>query len=157
MHSRREGGNVVLAANQPGKLATWELQRSPIICTSGAFLAALGEVDINVTIAKSAGAALFGGAGFFLQRLSGQGVAIIHGAGDFIDRQLRPGEKILVSSGNLAAFSEQVSYQVKGVGGCRRMLFGGEGLFMTELTGPGWVMMQSLKRSPTKRQSMANA
>lgn len=146
--SRNPRGEVVLTANQSGKLVTWDLSRGPIVCTSGSFVAALGDVNIDVTVARSAGAALFGGAGLFMQRLSGNGVAIIHGAGDFIERQLAPGEKLLVSTGNLAVFSGDVNYNVRQVGGCLKSLFGGEGLFMTEMTGPGWVMLQSLKKLP---------
>jgi uncharacterized protein (AIM24 family) len=149
--AQRDGVEVLLSTNKPGKLATWDLRRGPIICTRGAFVAAVGEVDISVTVARSAGAALFGGAGLFLQRLSGTGVAFVHGSGDFIERQLGPGEKLLVSTGHLAVFSASVSYDIRGVGGCWKMLFGGEGLFMTELTGPGWVMLQSLKETPVRQ------
>ena len=145
---QQDGQSAVLTANQPGKLATWDLDRGPIVCTPGSFVAALGDVSIDVTMAKSAGAALFGGSGLFLQRLSGTGIAVIHGSGDFVARQLAPGESLLVSTGNLAVFSDEVKYGVRGVGGCARTLFGGEGLFMTELTGPGWVMLQSLKKQP---------
>ncbi len=148
--AQRPGAEVLLTANKPGKLATWDLSRGPIICTRGSFVAAVGEVDINVTMARSAGAAFFGGAGLFLQKLSGRGVAFVHGSGDFIERQLKPGEKLLVSSGHLAVFSASVGYDIRGVGGCRKILFGGEGLFMTELTGPGWVMLQSLKETPVR-------
>lgn len=143
-----EGDRVVLSANQPGRLATWDLRRGPIVCTAGAFVAAVGDVDINVTVARSAGAAFFGGAGLFMQHLSGTGVVVVHGAGDFIAHRLAADEKLLVSTGNLACFSDGTKYGVRGVGGCLKSLFGGEGLFMTELTGPGWVMMQSLKKLP---------
>lgn len=146
--AKADNARVVLSANQPGRLATWDLSRGPITCTSGSFVAALGNVDIDVTIARSAGAAFFGGAGLFLQKLSGTGIVVVHGSGDFVERQLGPGETILVSTGNLAVFSSEVGYGVRGVGGCRKMMFGGEGLFMTELTGPGWVMLQSLKKLP---------
>lgn len=148
----QDGGKVVLSANQPGRLATWDLDRGAIVCTAGSFVGALGDVDISVTTARSVGGALFGGAGLFLQKLSGTGIAIVHGAGDFIEHQLGPGEKLLVSTGNLAVFSADVSYGVRGVGGCRKIFFGGEGLFMTELTGPGWVMLQSLKKLPIPAQ-----
>jgi len=148
--AQRSGAEGVLSANKPGNLATWDLSRGPIICTRGSFVAAVGDVDIDVTMARSAGAAFFGGAGLFLQKLSGKGVAFVHGSGDFIERQLGPGEKLLVSTGHLAVFSASVGYDIRGVGGCRKMLFGGEGLFMTELTGPGWVMLQSLKETPVR-------
>jgi len=142
-------------ANIPGKLATWELSRGPITCTSGSFVAAMGEVDSTVTMARSAGAMFFGGAGLFMQELSGTGVALINGSGDFIERKLVDGEKLLVSTGNLAVFSSDVRYGVRGVGGCRKMAFGGEGLFMTELQGPGWVMLQSLKKLPVPKGKQA--
>jgi len=145
----REGSRVVLSANQPGRLATWDLSRGSVVCTSGAFVAAVGDdVQIDVTVARSAGAAFFGGAGLFMQKLSGRGVVVIHGAGDFIAHRLGPGEKLLVSTGNLACFSDGTRYGIRGVGGCLKSLFGGEGVFMTELTGPGWVMLQSLKKLP---------
>ena len=146
--AHRSGDWITLAANQPGRLATWDLSRGPIVCTSGAFVGAVGEVDIDVTMARSAGAALFGGGGLFLQKLSGSGVVFVHGAGDFIAHELADGEKMLVSTGNLAVFSGSVTYGVRGVGGCFKSLVGGEGLFMTELKGPGWVMLQSLKKLP---------
>ncbi len=141
-----DGATVMVAANQPGRLATWDLSRGPIVCTSGSFVAALGDVQIDVTMARSAGAMAFGGAGLFLQRLSGTGIAVVHGAGDFIPIELAAGESSLVSTGNLAVFSGSVEYGVRRTGGCFKGLFGGEGLFMTELTGPGWVMLQSLKK-----------
>lgn len=142
------GARVVLTNNAPGKLLTWDLDRGPITCTSGSFVAALGDVDIEVTIARKAGAAFFGGAGLFLQKLSGSGIAVVHGSGDFHLVELEPGEKLLVSTGNLAVFSSEMNYDIRGVGGCLKAVFGGEGLFMTELTGPGWVVVQSLKRLP---------
>lgn len=148
----RDGAQVVLCNNEPGRLVTWDLSRGPIVCTSGSFVAGLGDVEIDVTVARSAGAMLFGGAGLFLQRLSGSGIVIVHGAGDFIERRLRGHEKLLVSTGNLAVFSAEVGYSVRGVGGCLKSFFGGEGLFMTELTGPGWVMLQSLKKLPRRRE-----
>ena len=95
----------------------------------------------------------FGGAGLFLQKLSGTGVVVVHGAGDLVEHHLKTRERLLVSTGNLAFFSARVRYDVRGVGGCFKALAGGEGLFMTELTGPGWVMLQSLKTQPaTKRK-----
>lgn len=157
VEAQRDGALVVLSANQPGRLATWDLSRGPIVCTSGSFVAALGDVDINVTLARSAGAALFGGAGLFLQRLSGEGIAIVHGSGDFVPVELAKGETILVSTGNLAVFSGEVGYGVRRTGGCLKSMFGGEGLFMTELTGPGWVMLQSLKKVPAAKKGQQAA
>jgi uncharacterized protein (AIM24 family) len=150
--ANRPGASLTLGANQAGRLVTWDLSRGSIVCTSGSFVAALGNVDIDVTMAKKAGAAFFGGAGLFMQKLSGDGVAILHGSGDFIEKQLAPGEKVLVSTGNLAVFSDGVDYNIRRTGGCLKSIFGGEGIFMTELTGPGWVMMQSMKKLPVQGQ-----
>ena len=139
---------ALLAANAPGHIEVWDLaQDGPVITTRGAFLAAWGvDLDISVMVARRAGAALFGGVGLFLQRISGVGTVLIHGSGDFSDRKLAPGESLLVSTGNLVAFSDSVEYDIQGVGGCRKVLFGGEGFFMTQLTGPGRVLLQTLKR-----------
>ena len=147
IRSDRPGARVTLSANQTGKIAPWDLSWGPVHCTSGAFLGAIGDVRIDVTVARGVGAAMFGGAGLFLQKLSGSGIVFIHGAGDFVERDLRPGESMMVSTGNLAAFASSVGYAVVGVGGCLKTLFGQEGLFMTRMTGPGRVLLQSLKRS----------
>ena len=148
--AQKDDATVVISANQPGKLATWDLDKGDIICTSGSFVAALGDVDISVTMARSAGAMFFGGTGLFMQRLSGSGIAVVHGAGDFVPVQLGEGESVLVSTGNLAVFSGNVKYGIRRTGGCLKSMFGGEGIFMTELTGPGWVMLQSLKKLPAQ-------
>lgn len=142
---------ATLSANQPGHIMAWRLKDSgPVVATRGAFLAAWGDIDINVTVARRAGAAIFGGAGLFLQKVSGVGVVLIHGSGDFIEHNLRKGETLSVSTGNLAAFSSTIDYDIRGVGGCSKMLFSGEGLFMTHLTGPGRVLLQTLKRIPVQ-------
>jgi uncharacterized protein (TIGR00266 family) len=140
---------ALLASNAPGHIKAWDLtQDGPVITTRGAFLAAWGsKIDISITVARRAGAAFFGGAGLFLQRISGEGTVLIHGSGDFQERVLAEGEQMLVSTGNLAAFGDQIDYNIRGVGGCGRVLFGGEGLFMTHLAGPGHVLLQSLKRN----------
>jgi uncharacterized protein (TIGR00266 family) len=141
------GQRATLAANQPGKIIAWNLDDGPVITTRGSFVAAFGpRVDIDVRVAKRAGAAFFGGAGLFLQRISGSGTVLVHGSGDFIERHLAESEAVLVSTGSLAAFAESVDYDIQGVAGCRRVVFGGEGFFMTRLTGPGRVLLQTLKR-----------
>jgi uncharacterized protein (AIM24 family) len=158
LQTSQAGQYAFLVANSPGHIITWNLEEDgPVVTTRGAFLAAWGEaLDIDVTIARRAGAALFGGAGLFLQRVSGKGTVLIHGSGDFEERRLDNGEHILVSTGNLAAFGANVDYDIQGIGGCTRILFGGEGLFMTRLKGPGRVLLQSLKRQ-AGRSSQASS
>lgn len=143
----KDDASVMLGGGQPGKIDVWQLaDEGPVTATRGSFLAGIGDLEIDVTMAKRAGAAIFGGAGMFLQRMSGTGTIFLHGSGDFSERTLAAGESLLVSTGNLAAFSSGLDYRIKGVGGCRKMIFGGEGVFMTELVGPGRVLLQSLKR-----------
>jgi uncharacterized protein (TIGR00266 family) len=146
---------VLLAANAPGHIEVWDLADGPVLTTRGSFLAAWGaDVDISVIVARRAGAAFFGGAGLFLQRISGTGKVLVHGSGDFDERRLQANEQLLVSTGNLAAFADTVDYDIQGVQGCGRILFSGEGLFMTRLTGPGRVLLQTLKRgAATSRNS----
>jgi uncharacterized protein (TIGR00266 family) len=146
LEAKQSGVTASLASSQPGRIFTWNLADGPVLTTRGSFLAAWGEVDITVTIARRAGAALFGGAGLFLQRVSGDGTVLIHGSGDLDDRRLADGESLTVSTGHIAAFTDAVDYDIRYVGGVRKVLFSGEGLFMTRLTGPGRVLLQSLKR-----------
>lgn len=141
------GRHALLSSSAPGRIFEWDLADGPVLTTRGSFLAAWGaQVDITVTVARRAGAAFFGGAGLFLQHISGRGTVLIHGSGDLYDRRLEAGEELHVSTGNLAAFSNSVDYDIRGVGGGAKWLFGGQGLFMTRLTGPGRVLLQSLQR-----------
>ena len=139
--------SVILGANGPGHIHEWSLgEDGPVLTTRGAFLAAWGdEIDISVSIARRPGAALFGGAGLVLQRISGRGTVLVHGHGDFRKVSLRSGEECRVSTGNLAAFSSGVDYDIETVGSLRKTFFGKEGLFMTRLRGPGTVLLQTLK------------
>lgn len=152
LSSSKGGAHVVLAAGQPGKVIAWDLTGGgDVVCTRGSFLAATGDVEIVPTVAKRAGAALFGGAGLVLQRIKGRGIAFVHGSGDFVRHELAPGQVLQVSTGNLAAFGADVDYGIVGVKGCRNMLFGSEGLFMARLVGPGVVLTQTLKRAPPRQ------
>ncbi len=143
----KSAGRINFASRSPGKVVVWNLgQAGDLVALRGGFLAAVGEIDISVTMARRAGAMFFGGGGLLLQHLKGNGLAFLSVAGDLVEYDLKPGESILVSTGNLAAFQATVDYSVTSVGGCLKMIFGGEGVFMTKLTGPGKVFVQSLKR-----------
>ena len=146
LEADRDGSSVSLASSQPGTISIWDLADGPVLTTRGAFLAAWGDIDIDVSIARRAGAALFGGAGLFLQRLSGRGSVAIHAAGDLDRRRLEPGDALSVSTGHLAAFGDAVDYDIEYVGALGKALFSGEGLFMTTLRGPGTVLLQTIKR-----------
>ena len=153
IRSSADDSRVTLSSNEPGKILAWDLTGGAIVTTRGSFVGAFGpDVTIDVSVARRAGAALFGGAGVFLQTVSGEGTAFVHGAGDFIEYDLARDQSLLVSTGNVAGFSQQVDYNIQGVAGMRRVLFGGEGLFMTKLSGPGKVLLQSLKRGATRQK-----
>ncbi len=141
------GQFVTLGANAPGHIEEWDLDASgPVLTTRGAFLAAWGAgINITVAIARRPGAALFGGAGLVLQRIEGSGTVLVHGRGDFKKAELADGEELRVSTGNVAAFSAVVDYNIETVGSLRKTFFSKEGLFMTRLTGPGTVLLQTLK------------
>jgi len=151
--AERDAARFTVAASQPGRIVEWSLDDDgPVVATRGSFLAAWGaDVDIDVTVARRAGAALFGGAGLLLQKLSGRGMVLLHVSGDLDERPLGPAESLTVSTGNLAAFSESLDYDIVTVGSVGKAFFGGEGIFMTRLSGPssgrpGRVLLQTLKR-----------
>lgn len=87
---------------------------------------------------------MFGGEGFILQRLEGDGMAFVHAGGAIVEKELAPGEHLRVDTGCLVAFAPSVSYDIQFVGGFKNALFGGEGIFLASLTGPGLIYLQSL-------------
>lgn len=114
-----------------------------LICQKGAFLCAEETVNLNITFSKKFSSGLFGGEGFILQDISGSGIAFLEIDGDMIEKQLAPGEVLKVDTGNVVAFERSVSYEIETVKGFKNILFGGEGLFLTKLTGPGRVILQT--------------
>jgi uncharacterized protein (TIGR00266 family) len=147
----RDTGKVNFAAREPGRIVSWNLnEQGDIVALRGAFLAAYGDIDIRVTRAKRVGAMFFGGGGLLLQNISGSGLVFLSVKGDLVDTPLEDGQNLVVSTGNLAAFSKSCDYRIRSVGGCLKMLFGGEGIFMTELDGPGRVLVQTLKRGASE-------
>ncbi|MBO8159901.1 MAG: TIGR00266 family protein [Thermosyntropha sp.] len=140
---------VAFGAPYPGKIIPVDLKefRGEIICQKDAFLCAAKGVDVDIAFTKKLGAGLFGGEGFILQRISGDGMAFIHAGGTLIKRELQPGEVIKLDTGCLAAISSSIDYDIQFVGGFKNALFGGEGLFLACLKGPGIVYMQSLPLS----------
>ena len=135
---------IVIASTFPGCILDIDVGRGPIIAQKNAFLCAQTTVELGTYVAKGLKAGLFGGEGFILQRLSGTGIAFIEIDGSLVERTLAPGETIKVDTGNVAAFEESVQYQAEMVKGFKNILFGGEGLFLTTLTGPGRVWLQTM-------------
>jgi uncharacterized protein (TIGR00266 family) len=146
LHTGDQKGHVAFAAPYPGKIVPIDLSNhdGAFLCQKDAFLCADSEVEIEVEFTKRLGAGLFGGEGFILQRLEGNGYAFVHAGGTTVERELAAGEKLRVDTGCIAAFSTSVDYNIEFIGGFKNALFGGEGLFLATLTGPGTVYLQSL-------------
>jgi uncharacterized protein (TIGR00266 family) len=135
---------IVIASTFPGSIAPVELSGRAIIAQKSAFLCAQPSVTLSAYVTRGIGAGLFGGEGFILQRLFGSGTVLMEIDGSLVERDLAPGETIKVDTGNVAAFEESVIYQAEMVKGFKNILFGGEGLFLTTLTGPGKVWLQTM-------------
>lgn len=135
---------IVIASSFPGSIAAIELAGRAVIAQKSAFLAAQPSVELTAFVTRSAGAGLFGGEGFILQRLHGNGTVFIEIDGSLVERILAPGQTIKVDTGNVAAFEDSVNYLTEMVKGFKNILFGGEGLFLTTLTGPGKVWLQTM-------------
>jgi uncharacterized protein (TIGR00266 family) len=137
-------GRVAFSGPYPGKIIRMPLANSAILCQRDSFLCASGAVEINIAFTKRLGAGFFGGEGFILQKLEGSGEAFIHSGGAIVPMELKPGEKLRVDTGCLVAFDPTVDYNIELVGGVKTALFGGEGLFLATMTGPGRVWLQTL-------------
>ena len=135
---------IVIASNFPGHIAAIDIGQTPIIAQKSAFLCAQPSVTLSAYVTRNAGAGFFGGEGFIMQRLTGAGMAFLEIDGSLVERTLAPGETNKVDTGNVAAFAESVQYQAEMVKGFKNILFGGEGLFLTTLTGPGKVWLQTM-------------
>jgi uncharacterized protein (TIGR00266 family) len=141
----RGEGQVAFAAPHPGKLRQLDLAASrPWLCQRDSFLCATEGVEVGIAFTRRFGAGLFGGEGFILERLSGTGTAMIHGGGNFVEFDLVPGQVLRVDTGCIVGFEESVHYDMQFVGGFKNALFGGEGLFLATLTGPGKCILQTL-------------
>lgn len=137
---------VAMAAPYPGKIIPLDLaeMRGEMLCQKEAFLCAAKGVSIGIAFQKRIMAGIFGGEGFVLQKLEGDGMAFIHAGGTLFKRELKQGQVLRVDTGCVVALQPSVDFSIKSVGGVKSMLFGGEGLFIAELTGPGTVWLQSM-------------
>ncbi len=142
-------GKVTFAAPYPGKILPLDLSdhQGKIICQKESFLCAAKGVSIGIAFQKRLGVGFFGGEGFIMQKLEGDGLAFLHAGGNIIKRTLHHGETLTVDTGCLVAISSGVDYDVKLQKGIKNSLFGGEGLFLVQLTGPGDVWIQSMPLS----------
>jgi uncharacterized protein (TIGR00266 family) len=146
MNNDQRKRHVAFAAPYPGKIVAFDLDlfNGQVLCQKDSFLCAARGTEIEVAFTKRLGAGFFGGEGFILQRLTGNGLVFVHAGGAVIEKDLAAGETLRVDTGCLVAFATTVDYDIQFVGGFKNALFGGEGLFLTKMTGPGKVFLQSL-------------
>ena len=142
----QEKGHIAFGAPYPGKVIPLEIDKlgGKFLCQKDSFLCAARGIEIEVAFTKKIGAGLFGGEGFILQRLEGDGLASVHAGGTTIKRELKNNETLRVDTGCLVAFAPSVGYDIQFIGGFKNALFGGEGIFLAKMTGPGLVYLQSL-------------
>jgi uncharacterized protein (TIGR00266 family) len=138
-------GELAFATKLPGHIVPVEVApgHEYMIHRNG-FLCATPQIQISVGFQQSLGAGIFGGNGFLLQHLGGQGTAWLELSGELIVRDLQPGQTLFVHPGHVGAFQSSVSFQVTTVPGIKNMIFGGDGIFLVALTGPGRIWLQTL-------------
>ena len=146
-------GVVSFATKVPGHIVPIQLGQGPeYLVHRHGFLCATPQVNITLGFQQSLGAGIFGGEGFVLQKLSGVGTAWLELSGELVEKTLQPGEVLRVHPGHVGAFQSSVGFQITMVPGIKNMIFGGDGLFLAVMTGPGTVWLQTLPISRLAHQ-----
>lgn len=155
---RHKREQVAFAAPYPGKIVPMHLDElgGELICQKDAFLCAARGVQVGIAFQRKILAGLFGGEGFILQRLTGDGIAFLHAGGTITRRELGAGETLRVDTGCLVALQPSVDYDIQMAKGIKNAVFGGEGLFLATLQGPGVVWLQSLPFTRLAGRVLAN-
>jgi uncharacterized protein (TIGR00266 family) len=137
---------VAFAAPYPGKILPMDLRQlgGTLICQKDAFLCAARGVSLGIAFQRKLSTGFFGGEGFIMQKLEGDGLAFVHAGGTVVKRELAAGQTLLVDTGCVVAYTPGVDFEIQFVGKIKTALFGGEGLFLARLTGPGTLWLQSL-------------
>ena len=145
--SQAPGQEITIASTVPGEILKYDINPSySIIAQKGAFLCATPGVELKAYVNK-AKSGFFGGEGFVLQQFTGNGVVFCEVDGSVREMDLAPGQKIKIDTGNVVAWEASVAYDVETIKGFKNVLFGGEGLFLTTLTGPGKIWLQTMSKS----------
>ncbi len=145
IYTAHGAGMITFGSSFPGMIKPITIAPGQeMILQKSAFLAAEASVQLSVHFNQKIGVGIFGGEGFIMQRLSGHGTAFVEIDGDLIEYDLKPGQQIVVDSGNVAGFEPSVRMDIQQVAGLKNKLFGGEGFFNTLLTGPGRIWLQTM-------------
>jgi uncharacterized protein (TIGR00266 family) len=137
---------VAFGAPYPGKIVAMDLRQlgGTLLCQKDAFLCAARGVSLGIAFQQKLGVGFFGGEGFIMEKLDGDGLAFVHACGTVVERELAAGQSLLVDTGCVVAYTPNVSFEIQYVGKIKTALFGGEGLFLAKMTGPGTIWLQSL-------------
>lgn len=158
-HNGQGKARVAFAAPYPGTVLPLRLAEhgGRLICQKDSFLAGARGVQVGIAFQRKILTGLFGGEGFIMQKLEGDGWVFVHAGGTLVERDLAPGERLDVDTGCVVAYHPSVNMDIRPVGGIKSMLFGGEGVFLATLTGPGKVWLQSLPFSRMAGRMLAAA
>ncbi len=138
-------GMIAFASSLPGEIMALEIGAGKeYVCQKSSFLASTAGVQLSTFFQRKFGAGLFGGEGFIMQKLSGSGIAFVEIDGSAIRYNLQPGQQLIVDTGHVVLMSSTCQMDVQTVKGVKNVLFGGEGLFNTVVTGPGEVVLQTM-------------
>lgn len=136
---------IAFASSFPGTIVARELGKGEsLICQKKAFLASTEEVELSMHLQKKVGKGLFGGEGFVMQKVTGPGMVFLEFDGHCVEYDLAPGERMVCDTGVVAAMEETCGYEIQSIKGLKNIIFGGEGLFETVVTGRGKVWLQSM-------------
>lgn len=143
--AQQDDAEIAFSSSFPGQILEFDLKEGEtIIAQKRAFLCSEKTVDIKIQFRKKLGAGFFGGEGFIMQKITGPGKVYLEIDGNVIKRELKEGEKLKVDNGYVAAMTQDVKLDIETVKGVKNILFGGEGLFVTTLKGPGTVYLQTM-------------
>jgi uncharacterized protein (TIGR00266 family) len=138
-------GVVAFSAHLPGRIIPFDLRGGKVVMgQKTAFLVAEDTVVLETAMQKKIMAGVFGGEGLIIQRYRGEGTVFLEALGDIMEMQLAPGQTLLVDTGKAVAWEQTVTYDVQAAGGLKTMAFGGEGVFLASLTGPGKIVLQTM-------------
>ena len=143
--AEKDDVEIAFASSFPGEILEFDLKEGEIIIAQKrAFLCAENTVDISMHFRKKIGAGFFGGEGFIMQKMTGPGKVFLEIDGSLVKKELKAGEKLKIDNGHLAVMTSGVDLNIETVKGVKNIVFGGEGLFLTTLQGPGTVWIQSM-------------
>jgi len=143
--AKEDGAEIAFSSCFPGKIIELDLQQGQsIIAQKRAFLCAENTVDIKMKFRKKIGVGFFGGEGFIMQQITGPGKVFLEIDGAIVKRELQAGEKLKIDNGYLAAMTDNVKMDIETVKGIKNVVFGGEGLFLTTVEGPGTIWLQTM-------------